>query len=587
MGAGKQGRLESTVGPPHEPLGRGGVVILGVILAVAGAIRLVGLADWPPGLHQDEASRAWNSRCLLATGKDHRGQDWPIFYTRVYGANDFTLFQYVLMPFQLIGGMNVWTTRLPGALAGVVSVLLIYMVGSRLFGRATGLVAAGLLAVSPWAVQVGRTGMGVSANSPAALLVMLGLLFAGAPIADGPDRRLCPVAAALAGLVAGIACYGYFAWRIYLPLLMLAVVVATWRDWWQLLRTRKGALVVASFVVAAGVTFGPLAWRHAFDTSAQRVGTSFWVWEKDDGPLTRVAKVTARYPVHFGPDFLFRQGDKLEMLSPPNFRPGGIPVAGGQLYWYMLPLLLGGAGIVLWRVRSSRAARVLLVWVLVYPAADLLWARPLEASRDFWGVHSLRAYPGIDALYLLAAVGAVALGTAIYRRHRKLALALGAAGLAAALALSAWYYPTFFGSFGRRTTIYHDYHVDIRKACEWLKPRLDEYDAVFWTVNSTNQPYTVTLVSLGYDPHQWFRETRVFRDMHFGRDVCYQYGKMHFMYDYDKVTRPMLRAMQGNNKREHVLFIVRPSRMKTDDGKVHEIIRPDGETALLFYERDI
>ena len=599
MGADKQGRVERPGEPAGRPLGREGLVLLAVILAAAGALRMVRLADWPPGLHQDEASRAWNCRCLLATGKDHRGEAWPIFSNRVYGGDGFTLFNYVLMPFQWVGGMNVWTCRLPGALAGTLSVLLIYLVGSRMFCRAAGLVAAALLAVAPWAVQASRTGMGASVNSPVVLFMMLALIWAGAPFVDGPNRRrVRPLLAALAGGVAGISCYGYFAWRVFLPLFTLAVVIATWRGWWKLLRTRRGGLMVAAFVVAAAVTFGPLAWRHLAAGASPGVASGVWVWDEQDGFIARAGMVMLRYLSHFGldvpffvadkaarlspgVDFLFLTGDKSEILSPPD------SWQVGQLYWYMLPMLLAGAAAVLWRARSSVAARTLLAWVLIYPAADLFWKRPLEATKDMWAMHSLRSYPGIDALYLLAAVGVVAVGGWLYARRRKLAFGLAGLALAGVIGLNVSYYPTFFRDFGRRTVIYHDFHADIVEACEWLKPRLDRYDAVFWTVVSTNQPYMVTLIALDYDPDQWFREVRAYRDVHPGRDICVRYGKMHFLYDFDLEAKPILQAMQKNGKRDHILFIVRPGRMKKEEGKVHEIFRPDGESALVFYERDM
>ena len=65
---------------------------------------------------QDEAANAWNAWCLLRTGADSAGVRWPIFHSRFLGVeNSSLLFVYGLLPFQTIGGLGIWTTRLAAA----------------------------------------------------------------------------------------------------------------------------------------------------------------------------------------------------------------------------------------------------------------------------------------------------------------------------------------------------------------------------------------------------------------------------------------------------------------------------------------
>jgi 4-amino-4-deoxy-L-arabinose transferase-like glycosyltransferase len=77
---------------------------------------------------------------------------------RELGSYRTPMFAYVLLPFQALGGMNLWTNRLPAALGGLVTILLIYWVGARLFDRPTGLAAAALLALNPVHIQLSRYG---------------------------------------------------------------------------------------------------------------------------------------------------------------------------------------------------------------------------------------------------------------------------------------------------------------------------------------------------------------------------------------------------------------------------------------------
>jgi len=90
-------------------------VVLALILLVASALRLPGLDRMPAGLQQDEAANEWNAYCLLKTGCDQVGVRWPIFYIRALGENRSALFVYLLLPFQALGGLNLWTGRLPAA----------------------------------------------------------------------------------------------------------------------------------------------------------------------------------------------------------------------------------------------------------------------------------------------------------------------------------------------------------------------------------------------------------------------------------------------------------------------------------------
>jgi 4-amino-4-deoxy-L-arabinose transferase-like glycosyltransferase len=128
------------------------------ILVLAAVLRLAALDQTPPPIHADEAPNAWNAYTLLKTGKDQYGVSWPIFYIRAFGDYRTASYAYALVPFQSLGGMNVWTTRLPAAFGGIISVLLSYLIAARFFGVPTALVAAAMLALNPWHLQISRWG---------------------------------------------------------------------------------------------------------------------------------------------------------------------------------------------------------------------------------------------------------------------------------------------------------------------------------------------------------------------------------------------------------------------------------------------
>ena len=110
-------------------------ITLVLILILAGFLRFIYFGESPPGINQDEAVDAWNAYCLLKTGKDQVGASWPIFYMRGIGSSWSTLYIYLLIPFQAIGGLSITTTRIPPALFGVVGIAVMYYAGQTTIQR--------------------------------------------------------------------------------------------------------------------------------------------------------------------------------------------------------------------------------------------------------------------------------------------------------------------------------------------------------------------------------------------------------------------------------------------------------------------
>jgi 4-amino-4-deoxy-L-arabinose transferase-like glycosyltransferase len=540
-------------------------IVLAAIVAVAAVLRLVRIGHSPPGLNQDEAIGAWISWCLLKTGHDMSGVPWPIFYAHGIGDNPSTLFFYLTLPFQALGGLNVLTTRLPAALAGILCIPLIYWVGKRLFGTAIGLVAAAMLALNPWHLFLSRFGVGASQCPLHALAIVALLLAARFPLADSPGGPPRAGFAALAGLAAGISCYGFHAMRLWVPLLLLGLVVIAWRSWWALLASGAGRVALAAFVLALGATAGPLAWRQVVDPALSQRWQMTRLWEPGAGPAEILRLVSLRYLDHFGLDYLFLRGDLYELMKP---------IGQGEFHWPMLPAMLAGLVLAVSAARSRRAARVLLVLVAIYPAGDLI-------SR-YLSVHSLRSAPGLPALVLLAGFGAVGAGRALWRRRPQLARGVAVAAAIAVVFVNVRFLSRFFGEYDRRPEIYHGYFADLVEATAWLKPKLPDVDAVFCTVSGMNEPFAVTLVGLGYDPERWFREPRDRRA--FDYDIYVRYGKMHFMYRDFWV--PELNALEANGRVDRVLFIVRPGELHLSD-PLYTVRGPDGRDVLWICGREL
>jgi 4-amino-4-deoxy-L-arabinose transferase-like glycosyltransferase len=568
------GRSGSRADAPHAwlssglsgPSDRATRLWLIAILLVAAALRLTRLDLSPPGLNQDEAISAWISWCLLKTGRDMTGQPWPIFYGHGIGDYPATLYFYTLIPFQMLGGLSIWTTRLAPAVTGIACVPLLYWAGARLFGRLAGLLAAAMLAVNAWHLFLSRFGVGAHQCTLFALLVLVLLLAARLPLADDPGGAPRPAWAALAGLTTGIACYGFQPMRLYFPLFFLLIVAIDPAAWWALRRSRAGITSILGLALVFGVTAGPLAWRHLTDPQIGHRWEMTRLWEPGT-PLPQIMSlVLGRYAAHFSPDFLFVRGDLFEIMKP---------IGQGEFAWYTLPCMLAGLAIVATTWRASRAARVLGALLLAYPAGDVI-------SR-YLSVHSLRSAPGIPALVLLGALGAA--GGWAWLRARNRPLAAGAAVVLAltAAVLDGRFLVRYFGEYNRRLEIYHGYHSDLVEAVRWLKPRLSDKDAVFVTTIGMNEPWAITLVTMGHDPARWFaepREMRVIGDY----EVYIRYGRMRFMYEH--LWWPDYQRLASDGIPEHAWFVVRPGELDLKN-PVHVVRRPDGQEVLWICELTI
>ncbi|MBU0570240.1 glycosyltransferase family 39 protein, partial [Patescibacteria group bacterium] len=165
----------------HNSFLRSIKLCLFIILLVATFLRLWKLGSIPSHLTPDEASLGYNAYSILKTGRDEYGKFLPIIF-KSFGDYKPGFYIYLTVPFVAIFGLTEFAVRLPGALAGVVAVWLIYKIVKILSFRFTSLqndnetrklengnkhslrqgqwkleiLTAFLLAVSPWHIHFSR-----------------------------------------------------------------------------------------------------------------------------------------------------------------------------------------------------------------------------------------------------------------------------------------------------------------------------------------------------------------------------------------------------------------------------------------------
>jgi hypothetical protein len=124
-------------------------LVLGLLFALAIWLRVTSLEALP----DIDADEAW-----FATQFVHILRGEP-FEDRTPTGNPLSPFQAPIeVPLLLAFKPSLWITRVPSVVAGILAAILSYILGSRILDRPTALIAAGVMAVLPFAIVQSRTG---------------------------------------------------------------------------------------------------------------------------------------------------------------------------------------------------------------------------------------------------------------------------------------------------------------------------------------------------------------------------------------------------------------------------------------------
>ncbi len=321
-------------------------------------------------------------------------------------------------------GLHAWAMVLPQVLEGAVTVLVLYRAVRRLAGPTAGLIAAGVLALSPATVALDR---GNVADSLLVLLLVLAADAVSGAVATGSTWRLV-----LAAVFVGLAFQAKMieAWMV-LPALGLAYLL----DAPGSLRRRLSQLAVAGAVAAAvslswmaAVQLVPTAQRPYVDGSGNdSTFSQVFVYNGfgrfgDQTPLQLLTGQTLHVPSLL----------PVEPPAPDRLLHGDL---GRDTGWLLPAALVVGAWGVASRRRRSRGDLVRACFVL-WSGWLLTLGAVFSAITTINPYYSAALSPAIAAL--LGAGAAQVLGGSGSPARRRVGLAILAAGSAG---YAAWLVP--------------------------------------------------------------------------------------------------------------------------------------------------
>lgn len=343
------------------------------VLILAAVLRFYHLGINPPSPYWEEAAIGYDAYSILKTGKDFHGNSWPLVAFESFGDYKPSLYFYATVPSVAIFGLNTFAVRFPSALFGVLTILMIYYLCLKIENWKLGILAALLLSVSPWHLQLSRAGF--EANLGLFLLV-LGVFWTPA---------------------LALSMYAYHANRILAPLLFLVLAAAG-----RIKKFWKNSLVLLVLILPILWQFNSPVIRQrfaetsAFATLEPIIKSNQLIAADGGGTIARLVHhrfwqysqiFLKNYFDHFNFNYLFLQGD----TNPRH----SIQTVGG-LYLIQLPFLL--YGLLLSLKKRTKMDLLLLAW---------LFLAPIPAALTLASPHALRSLAMLIPLTIFTAKGII------------------------------------------------------------------------------------------------------------------------------------------------------------------------------------
>jgi 4-amino-4-deoxy-L-arabinose transferase-like glycosyltransferase len=225
------------------------LVLLLTITLLAAFLRLYRIDSLPPGDGYDPAFYGLDALSILQGER-------PIFFETNLGRE--AMFSYLVAACVALLGVGPYAIYTASAIAGIVTVPAVYLMGEELFagekgalGRYGGLLAALVLALSYWHLSWSRLGVRAILVPLFATTTMY-LLWRGLRTGSHWSFAAC-------GFSLGLSLYTYQAARLFPALVLLALAYALWS---RRPLSKRDALHLALVLGTAGITFAPLGYYY-------------------------------------------------------------------------------------------------------------------------------------------------------------------------------------------------------------------------------------------------------------------------------------------------------------------------------------
>ena len=360
------------------------IVIFFIVVFIAIALRFYQLDKIPPGLIIDEASEGYNAFSVLHTGRDRYGQSFPILF-RSFGSFQAPLYTYLTVVPIYFSGNSIFSVHFVSAVSGVILVITTFILLVDFDKRKKinlPLVAALLVAVSPWAVFFSR--VGTEATLGVALFGLSFLIF----YLSLKRIWLFPIAT----FILGLSTHAYYSERLT-SLLFLVGFILLFR---KILVLEKKILVLGLiFFAFTQIPHLMILNSGAFTRRVTQVdyfNDQFFQNNSGDfryipfGRFLFIAReFSSQYLAYFSPKNLFFDPD------PQDFR--SIPDLSVFYSWMIIPFVFGLRSLI--ANRFTPLVKMIILLIILAPIPASLTRDPFSTIRTLvflWGITVLIAF---------------------------------------------------------------------------------------------------------------------------------------------------------------------------------------------------
>lgn len=360
-------------------------------------LRIYKLSEIPPGVNQDEASIGYTAYSLLKTGADEYGKRFPISF-RSFGDWKLPFYQYSVVPRVAVFGLNEFAVRLPSALVGIATVLLVFFLAWELFRNYhLSFLSMFLLSISPWHLHLSRV---ESEANMAVFFTTLGVLL----FLKGIKGKHWLIV--ISFIFLALTYYTYAGNYIFTTLLLFGLFVL-YRS--LFLKTKSIIVALSCFFLLSGFIFTQTIFS-ANKTKLSGInifGDPSVIHAKIEIPRNQhvdsqslfarmfhnrvsfgIERFAQNYLNSFSPGFLFIKGGDNKAHNIDNF---------GNMYLVEAPFLFLGVMYLLFN-KKKRENKFILWWLLIAPIASSI-------TKD--APHSNRMFVIFPILPLVVAMGIV------------------------------------------------------------------------------------------------------------------------------------------------------------------------------------
>lgn len=372
-------------------------MILFAIICISAFLRLFQLDQIPIGFTHDETALGYTAYSLLKTGADIKGNFLPLAISP-FGNWTLPLYSYIAtIPISILG-LNELATRLPSAIAGILSTFIMYGIAQILFKKKfISLTASLFFALSPWSIFFSRSAYEVNV----ATTLFLGGLYLFLSYVE--EKKKNGIMLLISFILFALTIFTYFSYILFTPL-FLACLVFIYRK--SLRNTRIVYLSYFIFLLFFSISIAV--------TVAQSVGqlTNIGIFNDKNVIYNRVERlrgdhthkeiitnkllhnkflgvsyqIAQNYLSSFSPSFLFDKGGESALSNTEFF---------GNMYIIdSLFLVVGFAG--LFYARDKRL-QLIVLWLAL---------GPLSSSFTDGAPNSTRLFLLLPAFILLSSCGA-------------------------------------------------------------------------------------------------------------------------------------------------------------------------------------